>query len=100
VLADGDGHARLVLPGRDWENYLQLAVCEIRDYGSSSVQICRRLRALLDGLLDALPESRHTAVRAEISLLEQAIEREFTDPSHRAIARQADHQGIGGRYRP
>lgn len=59
VLADRDGDARLVLPGRDWEDYLQLAVCEIRDYGQSSVQICRRIRAMLDGLLDVLPPQLH-----------------------------------------
>ncbi|MFD7324137.1 DUF2254 domain-containing protein [Streptomyces sp. NPDC059875] len=98
VLADRDGHARLVLPGRDWENYLELAVCEIRDYGDSSVQICRRLRAMLDDLLEALPPQQHASVRAQLGLLQESIEREFTDPARRAIAQQADHQGIGGRH--
>ncbi|WP_078626866.1 DUF2254 domain-containing protein [Streptomyces exfoliatus] len=98
VLADRHEHARLVLPGRDWENFLQLAVCEIREYGGSSMQVCRRLRAMLEGLLDTLPPSQHAAVRAELSLLQKAIEREFTDPARRAIAQQPDHQGIGGRY--
>ncbi|MFE2561648.1 DUF2254 domain-containing protein [Streptomyces sp. NPDC059352] len=97
VLADRDGRARLVLPGRDWENYLQLAVCEIRDYGGSSVQICRRLRAMLEGLLETLPEPQRPSVLAEITLLRESVEREFTDPARRAIAQQADHQGIGGR---
>ncbi|MEU7006650.1 DUF2254 domain-containing protein [Streptomyces sp. NPDC046332] len=97
VLADGHGDARLVLPGRDWDNYLQLAVCEIIDYGSSSVQICRRLRAMLDGLLDALPPPQHPAVRTLSSLLEESVEREFTDPARRSIAQQPDLQGIGGR---
>ncbi|MGW2013756.1 DUF2254 domain-containing protein [Streptomyces sp. NPDC001927] len=98
VLADRHGHPRLVLPGRDWDAYLQLAVCEIRDYGGSSVQVCRRLRAMLDGLVETLPPPRHTAVRAESGLLRESIAREFTDPARRAIAEQADHQGIGGRY--
>lgn len=98
VLADREGDARLVLPGRDWDNYLELAVCEIRDYGGSSVQICRRLRAMLEGLLDALPPSQHSAVRTQSLLLQEAVEREFTDPARRAVAEQADHQGIGGRY--
>ncbi|MFB7605507.1 DUF2254 domain-containing protein [Streptomyces gardneri] len=98
VMADRHEHARLVLPGRDWENFLQLAVCEIREYGGSSMQVCRRLRAMLEGLLDTLPPSQHAAVRAELSLLQEAIEREFTDPARRAIAQQPDHQGIGGRY--
>ncbi|MFI8287884.1 DUF2254 domain-containing protein [Streptomyces sp. NPDC085614] len=97
VLADGDGAARLVLPGRDWDDYLELAVCEIRDYGGSSVQICRRLRAMLEGLLEALPPPQHPAVRTQLLLLEEAAEREFTDPDRLAIAVQADHQGIGGR---
>ncbi|MEY2270108.1 DUF2254 domain-containing protein [Streptomyces virginiae] len=98
VLADRDGDARLVLPGRDWEDYLQLAVCEIRDYGQSSVQICRRIRAMLDGLLDVLPPQQHPSLRAELRLLEESVEREFTDPARRAIAQQADSQGIGGQH--
>lgn len=98
VLADRAGDARLVLPGRDWEDYLQLAVCEIRDYGQSSVQVSRRIRAMLDSLLDILPPQRHPSVRAELSLLEESVEREFTDPARRAIAQQADSQGIGGQH--
>jgi uncharacterized membrane protein len=97
VLADGHGEPRLVLPGRSWDQFLELAVCEIRDYGGSSVQVCRRLRALLDGLLDALPPEQHPAVRAQSDLLREAVEREFTDPARRAIAHRADLQGIGGR---
>ncbi|WP_282696558.1 DUF2254 domain-containing protein [Streptomyces sp. CC208A] len=97
VLADGHGVARLVLPGRDWDGYLQLAVCEIMDYGRSSVQICRRLRALLEDLLDTLPPEQHPSVKAQLVLLEKSVEREFTDPDRRAVAQQADLQGIGGR---
>lgn len=98
VLADRDGDARLVLPGRDWDNYLQLAVCEIRDYGGSSVQICRRLRAMLEGLLEALPAEKHPAVREQMDLLRKTVEREFIDPARRAFAQETDHQGIGGQY--
>ncbi|MBX9421400.1 DUF2254 domain-containing protein [Streptomyces lateritius] len=97
VLADGHGEPRLVLPGRGWDQFLELAVCEIREYGGSSVQVCRRLRALFDGLLDALPPEQHPSVRAQSDLLRGAVEREFTDPARRAVAQQADLQGIGGR---
>ncbi|MFF9909165.1 DUF2254 domain-containing protein [Streptomyces sp. NPDC013457] len=100
VLADGRGDARLVLPGRDWDNYVQLAVCEILDYGGSSVQICRRLRAMLDELLDSLPAGQHPALRAQLSMLQESVEREFTDPARRALAQQPDFQGIGGQYAP
>ncbi|WP_426405398.1 DUF2254 domain-containing protein [Streptomyces sp. R-07] len=96
VLADAHGDARLVLPGRDWDSYLQLAVCEIMEYGSSSVQICRRLRAMLEGLLEDLPPQQHPGVQAQLSLLQESVERAFTDPARRAIAQRADLQGIGG----
>ncbi|MER6997197.1 DUF2254 domain-containing protein [Streptomyces sp. NPDC000410] len=100
VLADDDGRPRLVVPGRTWEDYLQLAVTEIREYGAGSLQICRRLRALLQDLLDALPADRLPPVHAELGLLDEAVEREFRDPDRRAAARTADPQGIGGGRRP
>lgn len=99
VLADERGRPRVVVPGRPWENYLELAVTEIRDYGATSVQVCRRLRALLEGLLAALPDACGPALRAELGLLDDAVEREFADAPRRADARTADPQGIGGRRR-
>ncbi|MFJ9079579.1 DUF2254 domain-containing protein [Streptomyces sp. NPDC102278] len=98
VLADDHGRPRLVLRGRDREDYLQLAVCEIREYGASSVQVCRRLRALLEGLLDTSPPAHLPAVRAELGLLREAVDRKFADPARRALAHTADSQGIGGRH--
>ena len=41
-------HPRLVMPGRKWEDYLTLAVTEIREYGSGAIQVTRRLRAMLE----------------------------------------------------
>lgn len=99
VMADDHGRPRLMLQGRDWEDYLQLAVSEIRDYGATSTQVCRRLRALLDGLLDTVPPTQRPPVQAELDLLSQSVERAFTDPGRRAIAQRADSQGIGGRSR-
>ncbi|WP_051732449.1 DUF2254 domain-containing protein [Kitasatospora phosalacinea] len=97
VLADDRGRPRLVVPGRSWEEYLELAVTEIRDYGATSVQVCRRLRALLQGLLAELPQACGPAVRAELVLLDEAVDRGFGDAPRRARARTADPQGIGGR---
>ncbi|WP_371667201.1 DUF2254 domain-containing protein [Streptomyces sp. NBC_00289] len=97
VLADDRGRPRLVVPGRPWESYLDLAVTEIRDYGATSVQVCRRLRALLEGLLATLPDACGPALRTELGLLDDAVDREFTDAPRRARARTADSQGIGGR---
>lgn len=97
--AGDDGRQRLSLRGRAWEDYLQLAVWEIRDYGATSVQVCRRLRALLEALLDSLPPAHHPAVRAEMDLLSAAVERAFPDAARRVVAQTPDSQGVGGRSR-
>ncbi|MFI8089369.1 DUF2254 family protein [Streptomyces sp. NPDC086080] len=93
---DEDGEPRLVLPGRSWEEYLELGVTEIREYGAESLQVYRRLRALLEGLLESVSHERRDAVRCELVLLEAAVEGEFPDPLRRALARTGDRQGIGG----
>ncbi|MFD9219505.1 DUF2254 domain-containing protein [Streptomyces sp. NPDC060064] len=100
VLNDDRGRPRLMMPGRVWEDYLQLAVTEIREYGAGSTQVCRRLRALLDGLLDTLSAEYLPAVRTELRLLEDSVAREFMDPFRHATARMGDTQGIGGGQRP
>ncbi|MCX4822888.1 DUF2254 domain-containing protein [Streptomyces sp. NBC_01142] len=100
VLADDHGRPRLVVPGRGWEDYLQVGVTEIREYGATSLQICRRLRALLDGLLETLSAEHLPAVRVELEFLDAAVEREFTDPRRHVVACTADPQGIGGGRRP
>ncbi|MFD6970889.1 DUF2254 domain-containing protein [Streptomyces sp. NPDC059949] len=100
VLADDQGRPRLVVPGRSWEDYLQVGVTEIREYGATSLQVCRRLRALLEDLLESQPTERLPAVRAELVLLDEAVRRTFTDPARRASAQTADRQGIGGGRRP
>ncbi|OKK22898.1 hypothetical protein AMK16_01040 [Streptomyces sp. CB00455] len=99
VLADPQGRPRLVVPGRGWEDYLQVGVTEIREYGATSLQVCRRLRALLEDLLATQSADRRPAVRAELVLLDESVRRAFADPVRRAAAMTADRQGIGGERR-
>ncbi|MGZ5757942.1 MAG: DUF2254 domain-containing protein, partial [Burkholderiales bacterium] len=62
--SDANGHLRLVFPMPTWEDYLQLAFDEIRQYGATSVQVMRRLRSALIGILESLTnEARLDAVR-------------------------------------
>ncbi|MFJ7119803.1 DUF2254 domain-containing protein [Streptomyces albogriseolus] len=96
VLADRDGRPRAVVPGRNWEEYLELGVTEVREYGVGSLQVCRRLRALLDGLLTGVPDGRRPAVRRQLALLDDAVEREYPEGVRRTLARTGDRQGIGG----
>jgi len=48
---DSNGDLRLIIVLPSWEDYLGLAFDEIRQYGANSVQIMRRLRAALAGLV-------------------------------------------------
>ena len=52
------GRQGVVMPVRGWEDYLALAITEIREYGASSIQVMRRMRAMLEELLEEVPERR------------------------------------------
>ena len=56
--ADDAGHARLIFPTMDWDDFLSLAVDEIRLYGAGSLQVTRRLRGMLEDLLTIVSEDR------------------------------------------
>ncbi len=61
---DVTGAVRVVVPMPTWEDYLTLSFDEIRQFGSSSIQVLRRLRSALTGVADALPSvDRTEAVR-------------------------------------
>jgi uncharacterized membrane protein len=84
------------MPGRTWGDYLTLAVTEIREYGSSSIQVMRRLRALLEDLQEAVRPENRPAVDAEIAKLDLTIAAGFADSVDKDQAHVPDRQGIGG----
>jgi uncharacterized membrane protein len=101
-LCDRTGRPRVVLPVRRWEDYLELGVTEIREYGATSVQVARRLRALLIQLLADAPPPHRIAVEAELSKLDVSVAESFPTDADRTLAGESDRQGIGGpaRVRP
>ena len=96
VLRDDSGKVRLVYRTPDWEDFVQLSLTEIRQFGGSAMQIVRRLRFMLENLLDTLPEPRTILLRQELSLLQRTAERLFIEPEERALAATGDSQGMGG----
>ena len=95
-VTDEDGALRLAFPTPTWEDYLTLSFDEIRHFGSSSVQVLRRLRSALVGLRDSLPnEARVKAVRQYLEHLDHVIEASPFDLEDRRMALQEDRQGIG-----
>jgi uncharacterized membrane protein len=95
-LRGDDGALRLVFPTPNWDDIVDLAVTEVRQYGASSTQVARRLRAMLEHLIDRLPAVRHATLRRELRLLERAVARNFVEPEDCHRANIGDFQGLGG----
>lgn len=93
---DSRGELRLVYRTPDWEDFVHLAVTEIRQYGDDSIQIMRRLRAMLENLVQTLPERRAPMLRLELGLLQAAAKRMFEDLYDQSLAETGDLQGMGG----
>jgi uncharacterized membrane protein len=96
-VRDATGRLRLIFRTPDWDDFVQLAVTEIRHFGGESIQIARRLRAMLENLIETLPEQRAPLLRQELSLLHRSAERCFVDPEDRALAEVSDFQGVGSK---
>jgi uncharacterized membrane protein len=98
LVRDAAGGLRLVYRTPDWGDFVCLAVTEIRHFGGASIQIARRLRAMLENLIVTLPPARATLLRRELELWHRTSERFFAEPEDRALAEEGDFQGVGGKH--
>jgi len=67
AVAHGDG--RVVVPQYCWDDYLSLALDEIRHWGGDSLQIHRRMNVLLADLADDAPTERAASIGEQRQLL-------------------------------
>ena len=95
---DAAGKIRLIYRTPNWEDFVLLGTTEIRQYGDESMQVQRRLRAMLENLIETLPERRAPVLRRELALLTTSSKRSFPDLADQNLAEAADLQGIGGSY--
>jgi uncharacterized membrane protein len=96
-VRDAQGTVRLLYRTPNWEDFIYLAVTEVRQFGGTSIQVARRLRAMLQDLIQTLPEERAAVLRLELSLLERSARRFFVEEEDRAMADVSDLQGVGGK---
>jgi len=96
AIFDDTGRVRLILRTPNWEDFVQLACSEIRLYGAENYQVSRRMRAMIESLIQTVPERRVPALRNELDLLDRTVERLCVFPQDLALARVADAQGLGG----
>ena len=98
-VRDRSGHLRLVIPVPTWEDFLDLAFSEIRSYGRGSMQVMRRMKALLSDLIDALPDERVPALRGQQKRLDSTIAQSFPDIEDQLEASAEDREGLGATRR-
>jgi uncharacterized membrane protein len=92
---DGSGRARLVIPFPSWDDFLHLGFEEILSCGAKSVQVMRRMKALVADLLAILPEQRHAGLKYWQQRLQTSIGRSFEDAEEKLSASTEDRQGLG-----
>ena len=95
-ILDKSGKLRVVLRTPNWEDFVHLAFTEIRHCGASNIQIARRLRAVIENLMQTLPKHRHPALQQELTSLDRAIQTHFSIAEDLMLARVPDSQGLGG----
>ena len=95
-ITDELGKLRVIFRTPNWGDFVNLACTELRRYGADSIQVVRRLRAMIENLIRTLPEDRHAALKAQLALLDHAIEAIYSLPEELALATAADSQGLGG----
>jgi uncharacterized membrane protein len=93
---DRGGRLRLIYPTPAWEDIVDLALTEIRHFGSGSIQVVRRMKAMIEHLIDKLPAARASALQRELAALENGIARSFVEADDRRRAHFGDLQGLGG----
>lgn len=94
---DKAGSMRLVYRTPNWEDFVCLAVTEIRHFGGASIQVVRRLKAMLENLAETLPPERTGLLGRELARLGRNSERVFSEPEDLALAKVSDLQGVGGK---
>lgn len=95
VRCDDAGTVRMVSDAPTWDELVNLAFDEIRQYGCTALQITRRLRAALEDLQTVARADYQAVLREQVELLDRAVARSFVDAVDRARAGVADEQGLG-----
>jgi uncharacterized membrane protein len=98
-FCDASGGVRVVISFPTWDDFLRLAFDEIRFYGASSIQVMRRMKAVVNELISTLPEERQPALKYWRERLQLTVERSFADQLDKLDASGEDRQGLGSTRR-
>ncbi len=96
----GDGSVLLRMPRPDWDDYVSLALDEIRLFGAGSIQVARRLRYLLLDLKDVAPSYRQAPITRQLRLLDAALASSYEFREDRRTAAKPSPSGQGPEEAP
>jgi len=94
-VRDVRGRLKLVMPVPTWNDLVVLALDEIRYCGATSVQVMRRMRALLEDLKAHVRPDRRDALEYYLARVDKGIRRDFEDADDQRDALEQDRQGLG-----
>jgi uncharacterized membrane protein len=69
---DADGTTRLIVPEPSWDDYVALAFDDIKVAGAGSPVVMRRLRAVLEDLVEFVPDERKPPLQQRLDAWELA----------------------------
>jgi uncharacterized membrane protein len=95
AFRDGNGVVRRMVPSPAWVDLLRLALDEICACGATSVQVMRRMAALISALSTIAPEERRSSIREWEARVQLTVARSFASADERSEASTADRQGLG-----
>ncbi len=95
MYRDDRGSLRLMVRRPTWDDFVDLGTDELRQFGEGSFQVVRRIRAMLEDLIEVVPPYRRAPLEMRIALLERGTDRGFRDQHDRLRAKIADRQGVG-----
>ena len=93
---DAQGEVRVLLRTPDWEDFVHMACVEIRACGASSIQVARRMEAMLHDLIALLPAVRRAPLEAQRELMRRAVRAAHPFEEDVQLAAVPDVQGLGG----
>jgi uncharacterized membrane protein len=100
-VCDAAGKLRFEMPVPTWDDLVVLALDEIRYCGATSIQVMRRMRALLQDLTQQVLPDRQAALTYYLVRVEKGIRRDLQDADDQRDALEPDRQGLGlSRERP
>jgi uncharacterized membrane protein len=95
VFRDNEAKIRVLVPFPSWDDFLRLAFDEIRFYGADSVQVMRRMKALVSEMMSVLTKERHPALKYWQERLKSTVDHSFRDSQEKLDASVEDRQGLG-----